>query len=178
MTASPLPLEIRGRPVAIALLAQQVGAIDQLALLMEASWPDWYGEQGHSARRDLEDRCRTTGLPLGLVALWDGEAVGTCALVETSGGLKRAMDNKPLPWLGGLLVRPDLRRRGIGAALLGAARQIAGRDGHSRLLALTAIADSLFVASGWTLSQDLWLEGTAHRIYIASTQPDTGLQMR
>lgn len=163
---SPAPiLEILGRPVVVDYLAHQPQAVEQLTLLMEASWPDWYGQPQNSARADLLARSRIHGLPLGLVALWDGEPVGTCALTERSGGLRREEKGKPLIWLGGLLVRADLRRRGIGSVLLRAALVIAGREGQSALLALTASADALFLAEGWNTSESIWLDGSAHRIY-------------
>lgn len=165
MTPPAPVLEILGRPVVVDYLAHQPQAVEQLVLLMEASWPDWYGQPQNSAHADLLARSRKHGLPLGLVALWDGEAIGTCALTERSGGLERTENGRQLAWLGGLLVRADLRRRGIGSALLRAALVAAAREKQSGLLALTANADALFLAENWQVSESLWLDGAAHRIY-------------
>ena len=104
--------------------------MEPLVALMEGEWPDWYNPRGASARADLSERAQRNGLPLGLVALDDGMAVGTCALTMSSGGLVTERS----PWLGGLLVHPAYRRRGIGGQLLERARSEARRFGYKTLV--------------------------------------------
>jgi len=147
--------------LSIELLADRPDAMPSLVRLMETEWPGWYGPGRHSAAEDLTARLERNRLPLGLAAFIDGEPVGTAALTETSGGIARP----PLPWLGGLLVAPAYRRRGVAAALLQCAIKEAARLGHDGLLALTAHADALFLASGWALAENITLPGGPHRIY-------------
>lgn len=87
--------------------------VESLARLMQQQWPDWYQDL-RKARRDLQSRLNTSRLPLGLVVFANGLAAGACALTQSSGGLV----TDRTPWVGGLLVDPGLRRRGLAAALL------------------------------------------------------------
>lgn len=149
----------------VARLVDRPFALPRLIALFEEEWAGWYGAGLHSARADLEARMQADRLPLGLVALIDGVAVGTAALTETSGGIARP----PLPWLGGLLVDPAFRRRGVARALLDHARREAARLGHAELLALTAHADTLFLAAGWRELEKVELPDGWHRVYSAGT---------
>jgi GNAT superfamily N-acetyltransferase len=149
--------------ITIELLADRPEALPRLIALFETEWSGWYGAGRHSARTDLKARLQRDALPLGIVALIDGEAVGTAALTETSGGIARP----PLPWLGGLLVDPAHRRKGVARALLRRARDEAARLDHARLLALTTHADPLFVTEGWQVIETVTLGDGPHRIYEA-----------
>lgn len=60
----------------VYLLADRPDLVDALATAYEAEWPGWYGRPGNSARTDLAERLRRDGLPLGLVAIEAGRAVG------------------------------------------------------------------------------------------------------
>lgn len=151
--------------ITVELLADRPEALPRLITLFETQWSEWYGAGRHSARFDLTARLQRDALPLGLVAVIDGTAVGTAALTETSGGITRP----PVPWLGGLLVDPTHRRKGVARALLRCARSEALRLGHSELLALTAHADALFSAEGWTEIEAVTLPDGPHRIYRART---------
>jgi N-acetylglutamate synthase-like GNAT family acetyltransferase len=134
------------------LLIEVPEALSPLAALME--------------RADLSERLQRDRLPLGIVAMVDGEIAGTCALTITSGGLVIERS----PWLGGLLVDPALRRKGVGGALLMRARQEAGRLGHRHLYALTTHADALFVHEGWRVVETTMLQTEPHRIFVVTTQ--------
>ncbi|MBJ3784769.1 GNAT family N-acetyltransferase [Devosia sediminis] len=147
--------------IVTGLLIDHSDAVSELAAVMEREWPDWYHPQGASARADLEERLVRDGLPLGIVA-FDGEvAAGTAALTVTSGGLVTERS----PWIGGLLVDPAFRRRGVAAALLARSLDEARRLGFARVYALTAHADALFQNEGWALVEAIDLEGEPHRIY-------------
>ena len=147
--------------IRVGLLADHAEALGLLAAALEAEWGDWYGPGRASARDDLVARTRRSGLPLGLVACDAGTVLGTCALTETSGSL--ATDRGP--WLGGLLVLPAHRRRGVGAALVRGAAAEARQHGHRHLFTLTRDAAALFDALGWQRLETVDLDGTPYRIH-------------
>lgn len=131
----------------LGLLADHPEAIAALALGYEAQWPDWYGSCANSAADDLRRRARRTGLPLGVVALRRGLAVGTCALTAQSGP-----NPSPLtPWIGGLWVSPGARRQGVATALIGFAAEAARQEGFDAVHALTADAVGVFGRLGWVV---------------------------
>ena len=150
--------------ITTGLLIDQQDCTSALASLLERQWPDWYNPRGASARADLAERMERDRLPLGIVAFADGVLAGTCALTAGSGGLVTERS----PWLGGLVVDPDLRRKGVGAALLGRARVEARRLGHARLHALTAGAGALFARQNWRLVERVHLRGVPHAIYVTA----------
>jgi predicted N-acetyltransferase YhbS len=151
--------------VATHLLIERPDVVEPLVGLLETEWPDWYNWRGASARAELSERIRRDGLPLGIVAFEGGELAGTCALTASSGGLVTERS----PWLGGLVVMPQMRRRGIAAALLGRARAEARRLGHTRIYALTARANTLFIREDWSLSEVIDLNQEPHSIFATTT---------
>ncbi|MGO1070612.1 GNAT family N-acetyltransferase [Lysobacter sp. CA199] len=139
MSAAPL------RP-RIALLADHAEALPPLLRLFEAEWPQYYGAQGPGdAARDLAAYCGRDSLPVGMVAVLDGEVVGVAALKAES------IDAYPqfTPWVAAGLVAPPWRGRGIGAQLIAALEAQAMRLGHRALYAGTATAGSLMRRLGW-----------------------------
>src|SRR5690606_40101220 len=94
------------------------------------------------------------GLPAGLAALdGEGRVVGTAAVAERS----IASHAHLAPWLVGLWVTPDRRRRGLGQALVAAGRVEAARLGLRVLHAATASAEPLFLRDGWVRFDSLRL---------------------
>jgi GNAT superfamily N-acetyltransferase len=151
--------------IEIGLLIDHKEAIEPLAALFESEWADWYNPRGASAHADLSERMRRDGLPLGIVALEDGMVLGACALTVSSGGL--VTDRSP--WVGGLLVMPQARRRGVAKALLGRARAEARRLGYRRLYALTADAVHLFEQQKWTSADVILMSGKPYRVFAINT---------
>lgn len=149
--------------ITTGLLIDHAEVLSDLVDLLESEWADWYNPRGASARADLSERLERNGLPLGIVAFIDGKLAGTCALTVTSGGLTERS-----PWLGGLLVEPNLRRRGVGLALIERARSEARRLGFARLHALTAEARHLFERAGWRLAENVEVGGVWHGIYVTA----------
>jgi GNAT superfamily N-acetyltransferase len=124
-------------------------AVSALARAFEAEWPDWYGPGGPGdAAADLAAYANSEGaLPVGVVALDSGGApIGTAAL--------KAVFTPELahltPWASAGWVRPDLRRRGLGAVLLGALEDEGRRLGFTHLYCATATAVTLLEREGWT----------------------------
>lgn len=148
--------------ITTGLLVEHAEVVSTLVDLFESEWADWYNPRDASARADLVERMERHRLPLGIVAFADGQVAGTCALTATSGGLTERS-----PWLGGLIVEPSLRRRGVGLALLERAKEEARRLGFTRLHALTAGARDLFEQAGWRLIENVEMDGRSHGIYVA-----------
>ncbi len=70
-----------------------------------------------------------------------------------------------MPWVGAAIVRPELRRQGIGRALLLAVEPEARALGITRLHCATASAASLLGRCGWRLLDTVPHEGQAMEIF-------------
>ena len=128
----------------IVFLADHPEVMGALAAALEREWPDWYG-QDRDALADLENRSRTSGLPLGLVALEADSAIGTLAIADRATPSHQHLT----PWIVGFWVEAARRKRGIGAKLLKAACAQAWTVGYERLYVSTATASRLFLREGW-----------------------------
>ena len=82
---------------------------------------------------------------VALVAKADGEPVGTCLLVES----EIEPDHDVSPWLAGLFVVPEYRRKGAGAALVRAIEDQARQRELSRVYLYTTNAVSFYKRLGW-----------------------------
>jgi len=149
----------------VLLLADRPDLVGALAAAYEREWPGWYGRPGHSAETDLMARLQRDGLPLGLVAVEAGRAVGACAL-KIDGG---PIETDEVPWLGALWVDPACRRRGIATRLIERAVVEARRLGFATLHASTHEAMPLFHALGWRLRETRELADGALAVFTAAT---------
>ncbi|MDQ6624468.1 MAG: GNAT family N-acetyltransferase, partial [Verrucomicrobiota bacterium] len=116
----------------IDYLAHHPGAIPQLAAWGYAEWRPVFDQLGMTLEdvvATFESRARIDGLPLALVAIENGVVAGTGALKESDLPLRSDLT----PWLGGMLVDPAQRRRGIGTALIARLIEEARRLGLDRL---------------------------------------------
>ncbi len=106
-------------------------------------WEPYYGTEGPgNAQADLKSRCNYEEIPIGLVALEDGQVCGTVALdLDTATNLT--------PSVVGLLVDPAYRRRGIAAALLKSAEGLARTLGYGRIYMSTTVLGNLLERTGW-----------------------------
>lgn len=141
--------------ITIALLADHPSATDDLRRLFESEWSDYYGPGGPGdAAADLVAFCSRDALPVGVVALHEGRAIGVAALKAAS------IDGYPqfTPWAAAALVAPDWRRRGVGARLIAALEEQACRRGDAAIYTGTATAQSLMRRLGWE-----YLETARHR---------------
>ncbi len=139
--------------VRIALLADHPEVLAELAAALKQEWPQWYGEHGDAAA-DLNERSRYGGLPLGLVALEEGRAIGTLAIADRA----TPSHSHLTPWIVGFWVDASRRNRGIGARLLKAACAQAWTAGFEQLYVATATASRFFLREGW------------HRIDVGTTE--------
>ena len=82
---------------------------------------------------------------VALIAKADGEPVGTCLLVES----EIEPNHDVSPWLAGLFVVPEHRRKGAGAALVREIEDQARKREFSRLYLYTTDAVGFYARLGW-----------------------------
>jgi GNAT superfamily N-acetyltransferase len=82
---------------------------------------------------------------VALVAKADGEPIGTCLLAES----EIEPNHDVSPWLAGLFVVPEHRRKGAGAVLVRAIEHQARQRGFSRLHLYTTDAVGFYARLGW-----------------------------
>jgi GNAT superfamily N-acetyltransferase len=136
--------------IIIDYLAEHPHLVRQLA---ELSWTEWqpiYQERGQTfddAIKNYGERTNVDRLPLALVALHGGELVGTVSLKYHDLDLRPGLD----PWLGGLLVLPNWRQRGIATWLMRRAVAIARELELPELFLWTSSAERLYLKLGWSV---------------------------
>ena len=84
---------------------------------------------------------------VALVAKLGEEPIGTCLLVES----EIEPNHDVSPWLAGLFVVPEHRRRGAGAVLVHAVEDQARRRGVPRLYLYTTAAAGFYAGLGWAV---------------------------
>src|SRR5262249_29057656 len=131
----------------IEYLADYPEHISQLAQLHFKEWS--YLRPGES----LDERtvmlgagCERNTIPTVVVGLKDEKLLGSAML------LAQDMDSHPqlTPWLAGVLVKPEHRKRGIGSALVMRIEAEARSLGVSTLYLYTPQAESLYRRLGWS----------------------------
>ncbi len=146
-------LEIR-----LDYLANHPELVDELARLSWKEWQEVYQQRDQTLEDSLKnyrERMNTDRLPLTFVALHGGPpSRGYGAASELVGmvSLKfHDMDTRPDldPWLGGLLVLPNWRNRGVGTMLMHRATEEARRLNVPLLYLWTHSAEALYHKLGW-----------------------------
>ena len=140
--------------IVIDCLANRPEHIDELARLSWKEWQDIYEQRKQTLEHSVKnyrERMNTDRLPLPLVAVRAGPAVNTRELVGMVSLKFHDMDTRPDldPWLGGLLVLPEWRNRGVGTRLMHRATEEARRLNISRLYLWTHTAERLYHRLGW-----------------------------
>ena len=97
--------------------------------------------------RSLELFASDQRLGVALIAKIDGEPIGTCLLAES----EIEPNHDVSPWLAGLFVVPEHRRKGAGAVLVRAIEDQARERGFSRLYLYTTEAVEFYARLGWTV---------------------------
>ena len=125
------------------LLAEHPESLHELAAWYLSEWEPYYGADGPGdALAELRSRCNRAEIPIGFVAVEDGQIIGTAALDVDAA-------TECVPSVVGLLVRPSQRRRGVATALLGRAEDLAKALGYSHLFISTVVLGDLLVRLGW-----------------------------
>ena len=151
--------------VVIDYLANRPELLEELARLSWKEWREIYQQRDQTlehCRKNYQERMNTDRLPLTMVALHGGPpSPGYGAAINRERArspligmvsLKfHDMDTQPDldPWLGGLLVLPEWRNRGIGTMLTQRAVDEARRLDISRLYLWTPSAERLYAKLGW-----------------------------
>jgi GNAT superfamily N-acetyltransferase len=130
-------------------LANWPNRIPELARYAYDEWGALFKSKGQNyedALSSYRERANIDSLPLTLVALHDGNVIGTASLKIHD------LDIRPeiTPWLGGVFVVPQWRRRGIATQLIGRAIDEAHRLHVSELYLWTPSAKSLYERLGWS----------------------------
>ena len=133
-------------------MIRRVQTEEELQAALDLREAVFCGEQGVTFEGDRDGRDREA---VQLIALEDGEVVGTCRVLIRGGDAK----------FGRLAVRRDARGRGIGAALLRAAEEEARAAGAARMgLAAQTGAIGLYAHAGFEAYGDEYDdEGIPHR---------------
>jgi GNAT superfamily N-acetyltransferase len=142
--------------VEFAWLADRPQFVPRLAALHHAEWawidPEWTLAE---AKANLAVHTAGTAVPTTRVAFVDGALAGSVSLLANDHSRIR----KWSPWLASLLVLPEFRGRGIGAALVREAVAIAARFGFERLYLYTDDAAPFYARLGWAMVERLDLDG-------------------
>lgn len=119
--------------------------VPRIASWFFEQWRPLYTEESLAS---VERRIRTwltrNQIPTALVAVSDKRIVGTVALK-----IRELPDLDFGPWLAGLFVVPEQRRRGIGALLVAAAEQQASALGVRQLHLYTTDSEGFYERLGW-----------------------------
>lgn len=143
------------------LLARHSELIDSIG---EMRWHEW-GGGGRSLAEWIDVTRREAGearLPITLVAIDPvGGALGAVALGDVDSELSGAERGGRTPWVLGMIVRADCRRRGIGRQLLDVLGRTAGGRGCRTLWVATGDpAVGFYRNCGWEPVQRLRLLST------------------
>jgi predicted N-acetyltransferase YhbS len=107
---------------------------------------------------------------VALIAKADGEPVGTCLLTES----EIEPNHDVSPWLAGLFVVPEHRRKGAGAVLVRAIEDQARQREFSRLYLYTTEASEFYARLGWTVLDHTHWKGFDTALMVRDlSQPNT-----
>jgi GNAT superfamily N-acetyltransferase len=135
------------RGVRISYLTDHPEYVPQLAQWLFEQWDSILGEKTPETRiRKLQTHMNRDELPIAWVAHADGQLLGTAALrVHDLEGREDLT-----PWLGGVFVGSDFRRRGIGAALCATVEEAARSREIQTLYLFTLDKQAWYSRLGWT----------------------------
>jgi GNAT superfamily N-acetyltransferase len=122
--------------------------IPQLAKWAYSEWRRVFDTRGMSLNdvvASFETRTNTDKLPLAIVAIENGEVIGTGCLKPGDLEIRPELS----PWLGGIFVVPQCRNRGVATAIIHRLLQEALRLQLSVLYLWTPSAESLYARLGW-----------------------------
>ena len=144
------------RRVRISYLVEYPGYIPQLGQWLFEQWDSILGEKTPESRiKKLKAHMNRDQLPIAWVAHANGQLLGTAALrVHDLEGREDLT-----PWLGGVFVGSQFRRRGIGAALCTTVEDAARTRGIQTLYLFTLDKQAWYSRQGWTvLAPCVWHE--------------------
>lgn len=139
----------------IDYLADYPNFIPALAKWHHQAWAYLRPDDSIEARASrIQGCCGYREIPTALIAFTGDTLIGSAMLIAHD--MDTHMDLSP--WLAGVFVVPDHRRRGIGAALVGRIIDAATGLGAERLYLYTPSTEHFYSRLGWSL-----LEHTSYR---------------
>jgi GNAT superfamily N-acetyltransferase len=129
-------------------------------------------ESLESRTKRLQSSCGHSEIPTVIIAFADDVLLGSAILIAHD------MDTRPnlSPWLAGVFVRPEHRRRGIGSALVQRAIGEATRLRVQRLYLYTPSAQSFYARRGWSLLERTKYLGADVTVMFLDLQPNQTLE--
>lgn len=126
--------------------------LSEIPLIARLRWQAFFDGTDRTEDEDAADLLTLLGgdgFEVALVAELDGAVVGTCLMVRHE--LPPAHDLSP--WLAGLVVAAEQRKRGIGADLVAAIEAHAIDRGVARIHLYTGTAEPFYARLGWRVAE-------------------------
>lgn len=98
-----------------------------------------------SRGEQLKGRLGTNSIPLTIVAIEDGRAIGSASIIEHD--LKTHLELKP--WVASVIVDPEYRRQGIGSKIMNRIDLVALQLGLEKLFLFTPDQETFYSNLGW-----------------------------
>ena len=131
----------------IDYLADHPGFIPTLARWHHEEWAYLRpGDTVEARQGRLRDVCGRGEIPTVFVAFAKGTLFGSAMLIAHDMDIRMDLT----PWLAGVFVAPDYRRRGIGSTLVRRVVESAAQLGEKRLYLYTPSAEQMYLRLGWS----------------------------
>jgi GNAT superfamily N-acetyltransferase len=143
------------RDVEIDYLANHPEHVPVLAGWFWGQWRPFYTDRTEAdVEQSIRERLSVDRIPLALIALREGQPVGTVCLKHDDMDTRRDLG----PWLAGMYVEQSHRGKGIGSRLVDSILREAGSLGIQHLYLFTPSAEGFFAKLNWSV-----LERTTYR---------------
>jgi N-acetylglutamate synthase-like GNAT family acetyltransferase len=137
-------------PMSIEYLADRLEFLPTLAQWQHAEWGHANpGDSVEARKARLQDSTNHDRIPLTVVAVEDGEVLGSASLVEHD--IDTRLDLSP--WLASVFVGPEHRRQGTGAELVRRIMREATKLKVPLLYLYTVHSEAFYAKLGWTLQE-------------------------
>ncbi|MEN3370589.1 MAG: hypothetical protein V7609_2732 [Verrucomicrobiota bacterium] len=137
-------------PLSIEFLADRPDALPTLAQWQHNEWGHYRaGDTVEKRSARLREGCNRDQIPLTVVALDNGEVIGSASLVAHDMETRMELT----PWLAGVFVGPEHRRCGIGAQLVRRIMADATALKVPLLYLYTVHSEKFYANLGWSLQE-------------------------
>ncbi|GAK55678.1 acetyltransferase, GNAT family [Candidatus Vecturithrix granuli] len=133
--------------------------------LFDQWWDLCPGSTVETFKKHLQENCRDNQVPLTLIALLDGDVVGTASLIEYDMDTRRDLS----PWLASVYVIPAQRGKGIGTELVQAIVAKAKEFKIPKLYLFTPDKEHFYQRLGWQTQEHTEYRG--HKVVIMCKNP-------